>query len=232
MSGIDDRSRLLLGEGKLKALKGKSVAIFGLGGVGGTAFEALLRTGIGKLVIVDKDVVDASNLNRQILYTEDDLGAQKALVAFLHAKLIRGDVEILPYTFAVSSESLQEKKLPKVDFILDAIDDIQGKMALIEYAQMTNTPILVCLGMGNRLDPTKLCITTLNQTSGDPLAKKLRQELKKHGVSFTGLKVVASKEEPIIKSSKPSSLIFVPSAAGLLMASHVIRFFTEEGACS
>jgi len=225
MSNIDDRSRLLLGEKNLALLKKKSVAIFGLGGVGGTAFEALLRTGIGKLIVVDKDVVDASNLNRQILYSEDVLGTQKALVAFLHSKLVRGDSEVLPYTFEVSKNTLEEKKLPSADFILDAIDDINGKIALIEYAQKKNIPILVCLGMGNRIDPSKLIVTTLNQTFGDPLARRLREELKKKGLSITGIKVIFSKEEPLIKSKKPASLIFVPSVAGLMMANYVVRYF-------
>jgi tRNA threonylcarbamoyladenosine dehydratase len=223
MSHIDDRTKILLGENGVTQLKASHVAVFGLGGVGGTCFEALVRAGIGHIHAIDRDVVDASNLNRQILFTEADVGAKKALAASLRAKTIRGDVEVLPECYSVSEETLRDHDYSDCEALVDAMDDIPAKIALIDYALAHNKKLVVCLGMGNRLDPSRLYETTLDKTEGDPLAKKLRNTLRKKGVDLSKVHCLVSKELPLVRQKKPASLMMVPSAAGLLAASLVIR---------
>jgi tRNA A37 threonylcarbamoyladenosine dehydratase len=222
MSSIDDRTTLLLGADGVRLLKGKTVAVFGLGGVGGTCFEALVRAGVGHIRAIDRDVVDASNLNRQILFAEGDIGAKKALAAFLRAKSIRGDIEILPECYSVSEATLKDHDYSSCDYLVDAMDDIPAKIALIGYSLSKGLPLLVTLGMGNRLDPSRLIATTLDKTEGDPLAKKLRTALRKENIDLSAIRCVVSKELPFVRHQKPASLMMVPSAAGLLLASLVV----------
>ena len=224
---IDSRTTLLIGEEAVKALKEKTVAVFGLGGVGGTAFESLVRAGIGHIYAVDRDVVAESNLNRQILFTADQVGAQKALCAFVRAKLIRQDVEVIPMNFSVSDETLKDKNFGKCDFLIDCVDDIKAKIALMKYSVEKDIPLIICLGMGNRLDPSKLKIVKLNQTSGDPLARSLRDKAKKEGLPLERFTCVISEEEPLVKLPRPSSMMMVPSASGLLMSFYVIKKLTS-----
>ncbi len=224
---IDSRTTLLIGEEAVKALKEKTIAVFGLGGVGGTAFESLVRAGIGHIYAVDRDVVAESNLNRQILFTADQVGAQKALCAFVRAKLIRQDVEVIPMNFSVSDETLKDKDFGKCDFLIDCVDDIKAKIALMKYSVEKDIPLIICLGMGNRLDPSKLKIVKLNQTSGDPLARSLRDKAKKEGLPLERFTCVISEEEPLVKLPRPSSMMMVPSASGLLMSFYVIKKLTS-----
>src|SRR5574344_442849 len=163
---IDDRSTLLLGTEAVQLLKSKKVAVFGLGGVGGTAFEALVRSGVGHLYAVDEDVVDESNLNRQILYLQSDVGQKKAGAAFLRAKSIRLDVEVLPECYSVSEKTLLEHDYSSCDYLLDCLDDIPAKIALMEYAEKKQIPLLVSLGMGNRLDPSQVTLVRLDRSEG------------------------------------------------------------------
>ena len=225
---IDSRTTLLIGEEAVKALKEKTVAVFGLGGVGGTAFESLVRAGVGHIYAVDRDVVAESNLNRQILFTADQVGAQKALCAFVRAKLIRQDVEVIPMNFSVSDETLKDKDFGKCDFLIDCVDDIKAKIALMKYSVEKDIPLIICLGMGNRLDPSKLKIVKLNQTSGDPLARSLRDKAKKEGLPLERFTCVISEEEPLVKLPRPSSMMMVPSASGLLMSFYVIKRLTSH----
>lgn len=220
---IETRTALLLGEESVKALKEKRVAIFGLGGVGGTAFEALVRTGIGHIHAIDRDVVSESNLNRQMLYTQDQIGAQKALCAFLRSKMIRSDIEVLPENYSVSLETLNERDYTKCDIMLDCVDDVKAKVALMKYSIEKNIPLLICLGMGNRIDPSKLKMISLKKTEMDPLAKALRTAARKEGLPLDRFMCVISTEEPLVKLPKPASVMPVPSAAGLLMASCAIK---------
>jgi tRNA A37 threonylcarbamoyladenosine dehydratase len=220
---IDDRSVLLLGKENVALLKEKKVAVFGLGGVGGTAFEALVRSGVGHLCAIDRDVVDESNLNRQLLYLESDVAQKKAGAAFLRAKAIRLDVEVLPECYSVSAASLMEHDYSSCDFLLDCMDDIPAKIALMEYALNKKIPLLVSLGMANRLDPSQLVLVRLDKSEGDPLAKKLRSECRKKGIDLRQIFGVMSKELPLVRGQKPASLMMVPSAAGLLMASTVLK---------
>ena len=224
---IDSRTTLLIGEEAVKALKEKTIAVFGLGGVGGTAFESLVRAGVGHIYAVDRDVVAESNLNRQILFTADQVGAQKALCAFVRAKLIRQGVEVIPMNFSVSDETLKDKKFGKCDFLIDCVDDIKAKIALMKYSVEKDIPLIICLGMGNRLDPSKLKIVKLNQTSGDPLARSLRDKAKKEGLPLERFTCVISEEEPLVKLPRPSSMMMVPSASGLLMSFYVIKRLTS-----
>lgn len=224
---IDSRTSLLIGEEAVKTLKEKTVAIFGLGGVGGTAFESLVRAGVGHIYAVDRDVVAESNLNRQILFTADQVGAQKALCAFVRAKLIRQDTEVVPMNFSVSEETLKEKDFGKCEFLIDCVDDIKAKVALMKYSVEKDIPLIICLGMGNRLDPSKLKIVKLNQTSGDPLARSLRDKAKKEGLPLDRFTCVISEEEPLVKLPRPSSMMMVPSASGLLMSFYVIKRLTH-----
>lgn len=227
---IDDRSTLLLGEEALRCLHTKRVAVFGLGGVGGTAFEALLRSGVGHLHIIDKDVVDESNLNRQLLFTSSDVGKKKAGVAFLRAKSIRLDSEVLPECYEVNAQSLAEHDYTHCDYLLDCLDDIPAKMALIRFSIAQQIPLLVSLGMANRLDPSAVHLVRLDKSEGDPLAKKLRTELRHEGIDLTQVQAVLSSEVPLRKGVKPASLMMVPSAAGLLMASLVIKALVKAPA--
>lgn len=224
---IDTRSKMLLGDENINLLKSKTVAVFGLGGVGGTAFEALVRTGIGKIYAIDRDTVSESNLNRQMLYTSDQVGAQKALCAFIRGKLIRQDIEILPENYSVSEDALKEKGYDDCDYLLDCVDDIKAKIALMKFSLEKNIPLIICLGMANRLNPNKLKIVGLNQTVGDPLAKALRHAAKNEGLPLNAFKCVISEEEPLVKGTTPASLMPVPSAAGLTMAYHVIKSFIK-----
>ena len=220
---IDSRTTLLIGEDAVKTLKEKTVAVFGLGGVGGTAFESLVRAGVGHIYAVDRDVVAESNLNRQLLFTADQVGAQKALCAFVRAKLIRQDTEVIPMNFSVSEETLKEKDFGKCEFLIDCVDDIKAKIALMKYSIEKDIPLIICLGMGNRLDPSKLKIVKLNQTSGDPLARSLRDKAKKEGLPLDRFTCVISEEEPLVKLPRPSSMMMVPSASGLLISFYVIK---------
>jgi tRNA A37 threonylcarbamoyladenosine dehydratase len=230
MSSIDDRSVLLLGEETVQSLKKRTVAVFGLGGVGGTCFEALVRSGVGHVYAVDRDVVDESNLNRQILFTSADVGAKKAGAAFLRAKSIRLDVEVLPECYSVSEETLKDHDYSSCDYLVDAMDDIPAKIALIQYSLAHNIPLLISLGMGNRLDPSKVVLCRLDKTEGDPLAKKLRSELRSRAIDLKKITAVLSTEIPLVRGKKPASLMMVPSSAGLLLASTVLKSLSNSAA--
>jgi len=225
---IDDRTTLLLGEEGVKKLHGATVAIFGLGGVGGTAFEALLRAGVGTIYAIDRDVVDESNLNRQILYVREDVGKEKDLAAQKRAASIRDDVKVIPENYSVSEETLVLHDYTKCDYLLDCLDDIRAKVALIKYSKEHAIPLIVSLGMGNRLDSTQIQIIKLDKTEGDPLAKKLRSTLRDEKLNLSTILCVCSKELPLTKGPKPASLMMVPSAAGLAMAGWVIDFLEKK----
>jgi tRNA threonylcarbamoyladenosine dehydratase len=221
---IDARTSLLLGEDNLAKLHSSIVAIFGLGGVGGTAYEALVRAGVGTIYAVDKDVVELSNLNRQILFKNEDVGKKKAQIASLLASKIRDDVKVVPEDYLVSEMSLKEHDYSSCTYLFDCLDDIGAKIALIKYSLEKKIPLIVSLGMGNRLDPSQVYLTTLDKTEGDPLAKKLRNELRKEGIPLKNIQCVLSKELPLCHLPHPASLMMVPSEAGLLMASTFIKY--------
>ena len=222
MSDYLDRSRQLFGEDKIKALEDKVILVIGIGGVGGTALEALARSGFKKFILIDADVVDESNLNRQILYTSNDVGKDKTFVAKQRLLTINPDFEIRTITAKIGETKLDDLNLGKVDFIIDAIDFVDGKLHIYEYAQTNHIPFISSLGMGNRFDPECVTITKLNKTENDPLAKKIRYLAKQKGLDLKEINVIFSKEIPAIKSPKPASMIMVPSTAGLLIAKYVL----------
>ena len=217
-----DKSIQLLGEENIKSLGNKTVLVIGLGGVGGTALEALARSGLKKFVLIDFDKVDETNLNRQVLYTKDDVGRNKVEAAKDRLLKINPEFEIATLNLKIEECALNNLDVGKVDFIIDAIDYIPGKLHIIEYSIKNKIPFITSLGMGNRLNPEDVTLTKLNKTENDPLAKKLRYEVKQKGLDLKEINVVFSKEIPLIKSPKPASMMMVPSTAGLIIAKYVL----------
>ena len=228
------RIRALLGEEAMEEIAKKRVAVFGVGGVGSFVVEGLVRSGIREIDIIDSDKVVLSNLNRQIMASEKTIG--KAKVDALEERIHDIDPNILVHKYV--SFYLPEKKdefpFEDYDYIVDAIDTVTAKISLITEAEERNIPVISSMGCGNRLDPSKLCMTDIYKTKGDPLSKVMRRELRKRGVKR--LKVVYSTEEPVKlreeiveegRRSTPGSSIFVPASAGLLIASVVIRELAE-----
>jgi len=222
MSTYLDKSIQLLGEENIKTLSSKVILVIGLGGVGGTALEALARSGFKKFVLIDFDKVDESNLNRQVLYTSADVGRNKVDVAKEHLLRINNTLEIKTFNCKIEDSTLNKLDLGKVDFVVDAIDYIPGKLHIIDYSIRNKIPFVSSLGMGNRLNPEEVCLTKLNKTENDPLAKKLRYEAKQRRLDLKEINVVFSKEIPLIKSPKPASMMMVPSTAGLIIAKYVL----------
>ena len=219
---MDSRTEALIGKEKLKAIKKASIAVFGIGGVGGTALEGLARSGFRKFIIIDCDVVDPSNLNRQILFNNSDVGKDKIICAKEHLLNINPNLEIKIINAKIGEQKLQSLISEKPDFVIDAIDSIDGKLNIYEYCNENKVTLISSLGMGNRIDPEKVTITTLKNTENDPLARKLRYEARKRGFDLKNINVIFSKETPLIKKPKPASMIMVPSTAGLLIVKFVL----------
>lgn len=224
------RTEVVIGKEGIEKLKTKHVAVFGIGGVGGYVVEALARSGIGEIDIIDNDTVALTNINRQIVATHSTLGQYKVDVAEKRIHDINPEMIVHKYTTFYLPEQRQQFDFTKYDYVVDAIDTVTAKIDMIVYAKQTHTPIISCMGCGNRLDPTQLEITDIYKTKNDPLAKVMRHELKKRHINK--LKVVCSKELPMKtryteqgthKRSVPGSTAFVPSVAGLIAASWIIR---------
>ena len=218
MNNTFERSIGLLGEETFAVVQEKVVAIFGLGGVGGTALEALARTGFKHFILVDMDKVDASNLNRQILYTAKDIGRNKVDAAKERVLSINPEAEI--QTFNGKAQDFDSNQ--PIDFIIDAIDDVDGKLFILKMAQENNVTQIMSLGMANRFDSEKVHITKLNKTHSDPLAKKVRYLVKKSGLEVGNVNVVISEEIPQKNGEKLYSTMMVPSAAGLALAKFIL----------
>ncbi len=223
MTDFLERSKQLLGEEKINSFATKTILVIGIGGVGGTALESLVRSGFKKFIIVDSDTVDISNLNRQILFSLSDVGKDKVLCAKEHLLKINPDLEIKTIKTMIGNEPIEKLIKDKVDFIVDAIDYVPGKLEIYEYALKNNIGFISSLGMGNRIDPEKVFVTNLNKTENDPLAKKIRYEARQRGIDIKKVPVVFSKEEPLLKSPKPTSMIMVPSTAGLIITKYVLN---------
>lgn len=228
---IFQRTELLIGHENLEKLKNSHVIVFGIGGVGGFTVEALVRSGVGEISIVDFDTIDETNINRQIIALQNTVGRLKTEVMKERAKLINPDVIIHEYPVRFSKESCEtifgDKKY---SYIVDAIDLVTNKLDLITIAKEKNIPIISAMGTGNKLNPTMLEVSDINKTSVCPLARVMRRELKKRRINK--LKVVYSKEEPRKpqnsdgnreKSTNVGSVSFVPSVAGLIIASEVVK---------
>ena len=222
------RTHSLLGDAAMERLAEAHVLLLGLGGVGGHAFEALVRSGVGHLSLVDFDTVAESNINRQILADATTVGRLKTEVARERASRISTDVKITLHSDRLEAsgvEALLAEAHP--DLVLDAIDDVPVKVALAVAAVRREIPILTCLGTGNRLDPTALTVTDIAKTEGCPLARAVRTRLRREGICH--LPVVYSREPALVPSgeTRVGSLATVPAAAGLLMAAEAIRRLTE-----
>lgn len=221
------RSELLLGSGAAEKLARKKIILFGLGGVGSYAAEALARAGIGHITVVDNDCVSVSNLNRQLCALHSTIGKTKAEVIAERIKDINPRCEITAVCKFCLPENIDEFELEKYDYIADAIDTVSAKIALAEKAFQSGIPIISCMGTGNKYDPSRFKISDISKTSVCPLCRVMRCELKKRGVKK--LNVVWSDEEPAKVSAgcengrhSPGSLPFVPGAAGLIMAGRII----------
>ncbi|MBS5111991.1 MAG: tRNA threonylcarbamoyladenosine dehydratase [Coprobacillus cateniformis] len=224
------RFELLIGEEKLQQLQNSHVLVFGVGGVGGYVVEALVRSGIGHITIVDNDEVSLTNLNRQIIATRETIGKKKVEVMRERILSINPDCLVTGLEMFYLPENADTIDLTKYDYVVDAIDTITSKIELAMRCEKLNVPLISSMGTGNKLNPAMLEVSDIYKTSVCPLAKVMRKELKTRGVNH--LKVVYSKElpikprqsnEPTNKRTVPGSSAFVPSSAGLLIASEVIK---------
>ena len=228
------RTERLLGADAMERLAASRVAVFGVGGVGGYAVEALARSGVGTLDLIDNDKVCESNLNRQIIALHSTLGQYKVDVAAQRARDINPDISVNAHKLFYTPETAGELDFRSYDYIIDAIDTVTGKLDLAVKAQEYQIPVISSMGAGNKLDPGRFVVTDLAKTTMDPLARIMRKELKKRGIRH--LKVVYSTEKPMpvepveteasLRRTTPGSTAWVPAAAGLMLAGEVIRDLT------
>lgn len=220
---IFKRTELLIGKEKLDILQKTHILLFGLGGVGGQALEALVRTGVGEISIVDFDIIDITNCNRQILATQNTVGKYKTEVALERAKSINPNITIHHYTERVTKDNLLAFFEGKsYQYIIDAIDTVTAKLDIIQYAWEHQIPIISSMGTARKWNPELLQVSDITKTSVCPLARVIRKELKKRGVKHC--KVVYSKEEAkCLQEDTLGSIAFVPSIAGLLLVGEVIK---------
>ena len=229
---IFEREALLVGDDGVRKLSEKTVAVFGLGGVGSFVCEALARGGIGHLILVDNDTVAESNLNRQLVALHSTLGKKKTEVAKARVLDINPGAKVETYEMFYMPDTAEKIDLSVCDFVVDAIDTVTAKLELAVRCDRLGVPCISCMGTGNRLDATKFCVTDINKTDTCRLARVMRRELRKRGVKK--LKVVYSKAEPKPPTSDPSkrkqtpgSISFVPPVAGMICAGEVIRTLLE-----
>jgi len=227
------RTELLIGENGLEKLKNATVMVLGVGGVGSHCIEALARSGVGSLILVDNDKVSLTNINRQSIAYHSTVGEYKTKLMRDRIRDINPGADVVTYETFILLENLHEIFERKVDYIVDAIDTVTAKLALVQYAKAKNIPIISCMGTGNKLHPELFEITDISKTSVCPLCKVMRKELKNRDIKH--LKVLYSKEKPIdtsnqetgeekgMRRSLPGSIAFVPPVAGLMIAGEVIR---------
>ena len=227
------RTAMLLGEDAVEKLTKARVAIFGIGGVGGYTLEALARAGVGQLDLIDSDTVSRSNINRQILATQSTVGMPKVEAGKRRVLDINPDCQVRTWEIFYTPETADQFDFTRYDYIVDAIDTVTGKLQLVKAAQEAGTPIISCMGTGNKLDASAFEVSDISKTTMCPLARIMRKELNKRGIKH--LKVVYSREEALSptgweeeakalgKRQIPGSVAFVPGAAGLILAGEVIR---------
>lgn len=236
------RTRLLLGQSGIEKLRNARVALFGLGGVGGYTAEALARSGVGQLDLIDDDTVSLTNLNRQMLALHSTIGEYKVDVAEKRIHDIDPTIVVRTYKTFYLPETAEQFDFTQYDYVIDAIDTVTGKLALIAQAKAAKVPVISCMGTGNKLDPTAFQVADISKTSGCALARIMRKECAKRGIK--GVKVVYSKELPRTpeedpddpleaqregssRRSTPGSTAFVPAVAGLIMAGEVIKDLSQ-----
>ena len=231
------RTEILLGSEAMERLGKSHVAVFGIGGVGGHAAEALARSGVGALDLIDHDTVSITNINRQAVALHSTLGRAKVEVMKERILDINPEIKVTAYQCFYLPETAEKFDFTQYDYIVDCIDTVTGKLQLVEAAKKAGVPIICSMGAGNKLDPTGFLVADISKTSVCPLAKVMRRELKKRQI--TGVKVVYSKEEPVLHKVQtreqiqakenterkvlPGSCAFVPSVVGLILASEVVK---------
>ena len=230
MSEIFKRTEMLIGSDALKKLGASAVAVFGVGGVGGGAVEALARGGIGRIDLIDNDTVSESNINRQLIATHSTVGMPKTEAAKKRILEINPNCEVNIYNTFILPENIDSFDFTVYDYVIDAIDTVSGKIAIIEQCNKEKIPVISSMGTGNKLDPTRFEITDIFKTSVCPLARVMRTEMKKRGIKK--LKVLYSMEEPIKPiiaettergKAVPGSISFVPPVAGMIIGGEVIK---------
>ncbi len=235
MSNWLERTQTLIGQAALNKLQGARIAVLGLGGVGGAACEALLRAGVGSLLLIDRDTVSESNLNRQLFATTETVGMPKVMAAKKRLHSINPNCDIQAEESFYTAESRQPLFSYHPDFVIDAIDMVSAKLDLIEVCQQKHIPLISCLGTGNRLDPSKFQVGDISETAGCGcgLSRVMRRELKKRGI--TSQPVVFSTEIPrtvCVDSADgrhaPASISFCPPVAGCLLAGYAVNYFIQQ----
>ena len=223
------RTAALIGEDAVETLQNSKILLFGLGGVGSFVAEALVRSGIGEIDIFDNDVVDITNINRQLIALESTVGRLKTEVTAERLKQINPNVAVFEHPVFVTPEVIENFDFSRFDYVIDAIDNVTAKIAICKKSRELGIPVISAMGAGNKLDPTLFEIAPIEKTSVCPLARVMRLELKKRNI--TGVKAAFSKE-PAIKNSKteksPASIAFVPSVMGLIIAGEVIKDIIEK----
>ena len=222
------RTEMLIGKEGVNRLKEASVAIFGVGGVGGYAAEAIARAGVGEIHLIDSDRVALSNINRQIIATHNTLGQYKTEAMRDRILSINPNVRVVCHSIFFDESNKGEFDFSRYDYVIDAIDSLSAKIELIASATEAGTPIISAMGAGNKLDPTRFEVADISKTTVCPLARAVRIALRKRGINH--LKVVYSKEDPVVKNPvdedgnrAPASISFVPSVMGLILAGEVIK---------
>ena len=215
------RTAQLLGNENVEKLFDKHVIVFGVGGVGGYVVEALARSGVGKISIVDNDVVNESNINRQIIALHSTVGMQKVDVLKNRILDINPECQVFVYNQFFLPENSNDFDFSIYDYVVDAVDTVTAKIEIIKKSKESNVPVISSMGTGNKLNPMGFKVSDISKTKVCPLARVMRNELKKRGISK--VKCVYSEENPVIQTQTPASVAFVPSVAGLFIASEVIK---------
>ena len=219
---IFDRTEKLIGADKVELLKGKTVAVFGLGGVGGYVCEALARAGVGHLVLVDRDEVNITNINRQIIALQSTVGMRKTDAFAARLKDINPDIELTLHDCFFLPENSSIIDFRELDYVADCVDTVTAKIEIIKKSKEAGVPVISCMGTGNKLDPGQFKIADISKTEVCPLAKVMRRELKERGIKK--VKVLFSKELPVKNGLRTlASISFVPPVAGLMIAGEIVR---------
>ena len=234
MADIYDRTRMLIGQNGIDVLNKAHILIAGVGGVGSFAAEALARAGVGTLTLLDSDVVDVTNLNRQIHATQDTIGLPKVQVMAERIHAINPEIAVHTIEAFLLDNTAEVLGEAQYDYIIDAVDTVTAKLALVQYAQAHHIPVICSMGTANKLDATKFEVTDISKTHTCPLARVMRKELRDRGIT-QGVEVLYSTAKPITleqpadgERRPPGSISYVPSVAGLLLAGHVIQKLIEK----
>lgn len=218
-----ERFELLIGKDKLTTIADKTVLVVGLGGVGGHTATSLVRSGVSNIIIIDFDVIDITNINRQVIAYQSTIGKKKVDTMMSMILDINPDVNIIKYDLFLKPDNINEIfSRHKIDYIVDACDFIPTKKSIIEYGLINNIKVISCMGTGNRFDPTKIKIMDIRQTNNDPIARIIRKWVKDNKISKK-IPVLCSTEVPMKNGKIVGSNSFVPSVAGIVIASYIIK---------